>query len=44
MREVSYYNDAKIELIRRAINQFNWQGVFLNTSFNEKRTSLTALF
>ena len=37
MWEVWYYKGAKIELIRRAINQFNWQRLFLNTSVSEKK-------
>ena len=36
MREVWHYRDANIELIRRAINSFNWTRVFSNTSVNEK--------
>ena len=31
-----HYKDANTELIRRAINEFNWQRVFLNTNVNEK--------
>ena len=34
--EVWHYKDANTELIRRAINEFNWQRAFLNTSVNEK--------
>ena len=36
MWEVWHYKDANTELIRRAINEFNWQRVFLNTNVNEK--------
>ena len=36
MREVWHYKDANIELIRRAINGFNWTRAFSNTSVNEK--------
>ena len=36
MQEVLRYQDANTELIRRAINEFNWQTVFLNTNVNEK--------
>ena len=36
VREVWHYKDANTELIRRAINEFNWQRVFLNTNVNEK--------
>ena len=36
MREVWHYKDANTELIRRAINEFNWQRAFLNTNVNEK--------
>ena len=35
-REVWYYNDANTELIRRAVDQFNWQKAFLNKNVNEK--------
>ena len=31
-----HYKDANTELIRRAINEFNWQRAFLNTNVNEK--------
>ena len=36
VREVWHYKDANTELIRRAINEFNWQRAFLNTHVNEK--------
>ena len=36
VREVWYYKDANNELIRRAINEVNWQRAFLITSVNEK--------
>ena len=36
MWEVWHYKDANTELIRRAINEFNWQRAFLNTNVNEK--------
>ena len=35
-REVWHYNDANTELIRRAVNQFNWQKKFLKKNVNEK--------
>ena len=31
-----YDKDANTELIRRVINEFNWQRAFLNTNVNEK--------
>ena len=36
VREVWYYKDANTKLIRRAINEFDWQRTFLNTNVNEK--------
>ena len=36
LRNVWHYKDANIELIRRAINGFNWTRAFPNTSVNEK--------
>ena len=36
VREVWHYKDANTEIIRRAINELNWQRPFLNTKFNEK--------
>ena len=36
VQEVLHYQDANTELIRRAINEFNCQRVFLNTNVNEK--------
>ena len=36
MREGWHYKDANTELIRRAVKEFNWQRVFLNTNVNEK--------
>ena len=38
-----HYKDANTELIRRAINEFNWQRVFLNTNVNEKVDNSTIL-
>ena len=35
-REVCHYNNANTELIRRAVDQFNWQKVFLKKNVNEK--------
>ena len=35
-RAVWHYKDADIELIRRAIDGFNWQKVFSNKNVNEK--------
>ena len=35
-REVWHYKDANIKLKKRAIEKFDWQGTFLNTSVNEK--------
>ena len=34
--EVWHYKDANIELIQRAINEFNWTRAFSNTNVNEK--------
>ena len=36
VREVWHHKDANTEVIRRAINEFNWQMAFLNTNINEK--------
>ena len=36
MWELWHYKDANTELIRRPINEFNWQLVFLNTNINGK--------
>ena len=36
-REVWHYNNANTELIRRAVDQFNWQKAFLNKNITEKR-------
>ena len=36
LREFFHFKDANIELIRRAINGFNWTRAFPNTSVNEK--------
>ena len=44
MGEVWHYKDANIELIRLAINEFNWQRAFLNTTAIEKTTFLKAFF
>ena len=35
-REVWHYNDANTELIRRAVDRFNWQKAFLNKNVAEK--------
>ena len=35
-REVWHYNNANTELIRRAVDQFNWQKAFLNKHVSEK--------
>ena len=35
-RDVWHYKDADIELIRRAIDGFNWQKAFSNKNVNEK--------
>ena len=35
-REVWHYNDANTELIRRAVNQFNWQKKFLKKKRKRK--------
>ena len=35
-REVWHYKDANIELIRKAIDRFNWQKAFSNKNVNEK--------
>ena len=37
-REVCQYKDANTELIKRAMEKFDWQRAFLNTSVNEKVT------
>ena len=44
VREVWHYKDANIELIRREINEFNWQKALLNSTLMERWTFLTALF
>ena len=36
VREVWHYKNAINELIRHAINEFNWQKAFLNINVNEK--------
>ena len=36
VRGIWHYKDANSELIRRAINEFNWQRSFLSTNVNEK--------
>ena len=36
VREVWHYKDGNTELIRQAINEFNWQRAFLNINVNEK--------
>ena len=35
-REVWHYKDANIDLIRRALQEFNWEKAFLNTCVNKK--------
>ena len=35
-REIWHYKQANIELIRRAITDFNWDRVFLNANVSEK--------
>ena len=35
-REVWHYNNANTELIRRAVDQFNWQKALLNKHVSEK--------
>ena len=35
-REVWHYQDANIELIRKAIDGFNWQKAFSNKNVNQK--------
>ena len=35
-REVWHYNDVNNNLIRHAVNQFNWQKTFLDKNLNEK--------
>ena len=37
VREVRHYKDANTELIKRAINELNWQRAFLNTNVNDKK-------
>ena len=36
VREVWHYKDANTGLIRREINEFNWQRVILSANVNEK--------
>ena len=36
LREIWRYREANTGLIRRAINEFNWEREFSNTSVNEK--------
>ena len=36
LREIWHYREANTGLIRRVIKEFNWERVFLNTSFNKK--------
>ena len=36
VQEVWHYKDANTELIRQAINEFNWKRAFLDTNVNEK--------
>ena len=36
LQDVWHYKDANIELIRRAIDKFNWTRAFSNTSVSEK--------
>ena len=35
-REVWHFKEAKTDLIRRALNDFNWERTFSNTNVNEK--------
>ena len=35
-RHVWHYQDAKTDLIRPAIDMFDWDRAFVNTNFNEK--------
>ena len=35
-REIWHYKQSNIELIRRAVTDFNWDRAFLNTNVNEK--------
>ena len=35
-REVWHFKEAKTDLIRRALNEFNWERTFSNTNVNEK--------
>ena len=35
-REICHYQDPNIDMIRRAISQFNWDKNFSNTTVNEK--------
>ena len=36
LREVWHYNEANADLIKRAINNLNWEKAFSNTNINEK--------
>ena len=36
IQEVWHYKDVNTELIKQAVNEFNWQRAFLNTNVNEK--------
>ena len=36
LREVWHYKEANADLIKRAINNFNWEKAFSNTNINEK--------
>ena len=36
LREISNFKEAKADLIRRALNDFNWERAFLDTNVNEK--------
>ena len=36
LQNVWHYKDGKLELIQRAINEFNWARAFSNTNVNEK--------
>ena len=36
LREVWYYKEANADLIKQAINNFNWEKAFSNTNINEK--------
>ena len=43
-REVWHFKEAKTDVIRRALNDFNWERAFSNTDVNEKCVSSINLF